>query len=60
MARSSSKNPFGLVFILLLLGAISAYMTYKYTEEFREIDCLGVTCPEGQFCQKNKCRNINA
>jgi len=60
MARKTSTNPFGLVFILLLLGAISAYMSYKYTEEFRAIDCLGVTCGEGQFCQQNKCRNISA
>jgi hypothetical protein len=24
-------------------------------EGFRDIDCQGVTCPEGQFCQSNQC-----
>jgi hypothetical protein len=25
---------------------------------FRDVDCLGKSCPEGQFCQKNQCVNI--
>jgi hypothetical protein len=60
MARRTSSDPFGLVLILLVLGGIGAYMSYKYVEAFRAVDCLGVTCPEGQFCQENKCRNIKA
>lgn len=25
---------------------------------FRDLDCTGVTCGEGQFCQKNQCLNV--
>lgn len=25
---------------------------------FRDLDCSGVTCGEGQFCQKNQCLNV--
>ena len=59
MARKAS-NPFGLVLALLVLGAIAAFMSYQYYEAYRNVDCLGVTCPEGQFCQQNRCRNIKA
>ena len=60
MARKPTKDPFGLVLGLLVLGAIVAYMSYKYSEAYRNVDCLGITCPEGQFCQENKCRNLKA
>ena len=26
---------------------------------FRDVDCLGVTCGEGQFCQNNKCQKVD-
>ena len=60
MARRTSRDPFGLVLGLLILSAIVAYMSYKYVEAFRSVDCLGVTCAEGQFCQQNKCRSLTA
>lgn len=60
MARRTSRDPFGLVLGLLMLVAISTYMTYKYTEAYRTVDCQGITCDEGQFCQQNKCRSITA
>ncbi len=25
---------------------------------FRDLDCAGMTCAEGQFCQHNKCQNV--
>jgi hypothetical protein len=25
---------------------------------FRDLDCVGMTCGEGQFCQHNKCQNV--
>lgn len=60
MASRTPKSPFGLVLGLLILVAISTFMTYKYTEAYRSVDCQGITCREGQFCQENKCRNITA
>jgi hypothetical protein len=60
MARRVARDPFGLVFGLLVLGAIVAFTSYKYVEAFRAVDCLGITCPEGQFCQENKCRSLTA
>jgi hypothetical protein len=26
---------------------------------FRDVDCAGVTCEEGQFCQYNKCLEVD-
>jgi hypothetical protein len=60
MARRISRDPFALVLVLLLLVAISTYMTFKYSEAYRTVDCQGITCDEGQFCQQNKCRSITA
>uniref|UniRef100_A0A6C0D7I4 Uncharacterized protein n=1 Tax=viral metagenome TaxID=1070528 RepID=A0A6C0D7I4_9ZZZZ len=60
MAAKLARNPFSLVLALLVLGGIATYMSYKYAEAFRVVDCLGVTCPEGQFCQQNKCRSLTA
>ena len=30
----------------------------SFPEGFRNVDCKGVTCPEGEFCQENVCRPI--
>lgn len=26
---------------------------------FRDLDCAGITCGEGQFCQYNKCQKVD-
>ena len=31
----------------------------QYYDGFRDVNCYGVKCGEGQFCQDNVCRNIN-
>jgi hypothetical protein len=54
MARST-KSPFLLVIVLLVISAALGYMMY---DGFRDIDCAGVTCDEGQFCQANTCHPI--
>ena len=59
MARKT-KGPFGLVLGLLIFMSLVTYLTYKSYEGYRQVDCLGVTCPEGEFCQKNTCRSITA
>ena len=57
MARSA-KTPFVLVIVLLVVSAVVAYTVYSNYEGFRAVDCIGVTCPEGQFCQSNTCHPI--
>lgn len=57
MARAA-KTPFVLVLTLLVVSAFVAYYFYAQYEGFRSIDCLGVNCPEGQFCQSNTCHPI--
>jgi hypothetical protein len=54
MARTT-KSPVVLVLVLLVLSAAAAYFVY---EGFRSVDCKGVTCAEGQFCQSNTCHPI--
>ncbi len=46
------------VAILPLLKA-AAPQFFPSLDGFRNVDCLGVTCPEGQFCQQNKCTRIS-
>lgn len=54
MARST-KSPFLLVIVLLVVSAVLGYGAYQ---GFRNVDCAGVTCNEGQFCQSNTCHPI--
>jgi hypothetical protein len=30
-----------------------------FPEGFRDIDCKGVNCQEGEFCQQNTCHKIS-
>jgi hypothetical protein len=45
------------VAILPLLKA-AAPQFFPTLDGFRNVDCRGVTCAEGQFCQNNKCTDI--
>lgn len=49
------KSPALLVLVLLVITAAAAYYVYNYSEGFRSVDCKGVTCAEGEFCQSNTC-----
>jgi hypothetical protein len=57
MARSA-KSPFQLVIILLVVMAILTFAAVSMYEGYRSVDCLGISCPEGQFCQSNTCHPI--
>jgi len=54
MARST-KSPFLLVIVLLVVSAALGYGAYQ---GFRNIDCAGINCNEGEFCQSNTCHPI--
>lgn len=54
---------FALVVLLALLPILKAaapqYFPAPLYQGFRDLDCQGVTCPEGQFCAEGKrCVNI--
>ena len=57
MARTS-KSPFMLVMALLVVAAVLGYSAYSAYEGYRTVDCLGVVCSEGEFCQQNTCTSI--
>lgn len=57
MARSV-KNPFMLVVVLLVVISVLSYAVYSGSEGFRSVDCAGISCAEGQFCQSNQCHDI--
>lgn len=57
MARVQ-KDSMGLVLILLILITFFSYVPYIMVEGYRSVDCKGVTCPEGEFCQENTCKAI--
>ncbi len=62
MARS---KPYGLVgLVVVFVGVVTLLYFLKamfpqYYDGFRDVNCYGVKCAEGQFCQDNVCRNIN-
>jgi hypothetical protein len=58
-----ARGAYGLVglFVVLLvavafLPAIRTMFAKSFPEGFRDLDCAGVTCKEGQFCQENVCK----
>ena len=58
MARNQ-KSPFILIFILLILMGYVGYRYYFSYDGFRNIDCAGINCKEGEFCQDNTCQAIS-
>jgi len=58
MARSS-KTPIILVLLLLIVIAYVTYTFYMSYEGFRNIDCAGVNCKEGEFCEENTCKPLS-
>lgn len=52
----STKTPFVLIMVLLIVMGGVSYFMY---ESYRNVDCVGVTCKEGEFCQDNSCKAIS-
>jgi hypothetical protein len=52
----------GLLVAVALLPILKAsapqYFPYAQFEGFRELDCVGMTCGEGEFCKENKCNKV--
>jgi hypothetical protein len=46
----------GVVVVLVAVGLL--YQNYKEYFQTFPIDCSGITCEEGQFCQNNTCQNV--
>ncbi len=48
-----------LALLPILKAAAPQYFPSPLYQGFRDLDCQGVTCPEGQFCAEGKrCVNI--
>jgi hypothetical protein len=61
----NSRSGFGLLGLAIFLIVVVAFLpwlrnTYAplFPEGFRDTDCKGVTCQEGEFCQENTCRSV--
>jgi hypothetical protein len=49
----------GLLIAVAFLPILKSMAPEYFPEGWRDIDCQGVTCPEGQFCASGKkCVNI--
>jgi hypothetical protein len=46
------------VALLPILKAAAPEYFPSSVSGFRDLDCAGMTCAEGQFCQNNKCQNV--
>lgn len=58
MARNQ-KTPVFLVLLLLVILGYVGYTYYSSSDGFRNIDCAGINCKEGEFCQDNTCQAIS-
>jgi hypothetical protein len=47
-----------LVAVLVFLPAIRNAFSEVFPEGFRNLDCKGVVCNEGEFCQDNVCHPV--
>jgi hypothetical protein len=59
------RGAYGLWTLLGILLAVVAFLptirrmfVRSFPEGFRSLDCKGVICQEGEFCQENVCRPI--
>lgn len=64
LKKATCYGLLALVILLALLPILKAsapqYFPTPLYQGFRDLDCQGVTCPEGQFCAEGKrCVNIS-
>jgi len=48
------------VLALVALPYLRDMFAPEFPEAFRDLDCQGVTCAEGEFCQDNACHSVTA
>jgi hypothetical protein len=46
------------ILIIVSLPTIRSMFAPIFPEGFRDVDCKGITCDEGEFCQENVCRPV--
>jgi hypothetical protein len=51
---------FVIVFFLAVLPMIRDTFAPVFPEGFEDVDCKGVICEEGEFCQDNRCHSVSA
>lgn len=49
-----------IVLIIAFMPAIRNAFAPVFPEGFQDIDCKGITCREGEFCQDNVCHSVTA
>jgi len=61
----NNRGAFGLISLALFLIAVVAFLPMLrnnfaplFPEGFRDVDCKGVSCNEGEFCENNKCHSV--
>jgi hypothetical protein len=59
------RGAYGLLGLVAVFVAVVAFLPYLrsafaplFPEGFRDLDCKGVTCKEGEFCQENVCHPV--
>jgi hypothetical protein len=62
MAKGKRMGVVGLVVVAVLLIALlptlRSFLAPVFPEGFRNVDCKGINCKEGEFCQENVCKPI--
>jgi len=51
-----TKGIVSILLISVLLLTLSTYCKITF-EPYRSLDCAGIICKEGQFCQNNRCHS---
>jgi len=59
---SNAVSALLLIVVIVLVGLpyLRNIFAPAFPEGFRNVDCKGVTCDEGEFCMDNTCHSVTA
>ena len=65
MASKKNMKTIGTLLVLVVLVLVALpylrnIFAPAFPEGFRDVDCKGITCKEGEFCQDNVCHSVTA
>jgi hypothetical protein len=59
---AGKKDAYGIGLLVILVAVFIVVLPFlrnmfapSFPEGFRDLDCVGVNCREGEFCLNNKC-----
>ena len=65
MASKKNMKTIGTLLVLVVLALVALpylrnIFAPAFPEGFRDVDCKGISCKEGEFCQDHVCHSVTA